>query len=202
MKPNYELKAEILENCPEAVTACKGLLSYNWYSTWGNDEQLAEKYEADADFACALAEHMPAYFDEAMKMANADKARHKRLRKRLEAMFERGNVVFLTLTFTDEVLQNTSYLYRRQNLVCPFLKSISSEYVGNIDFGKKNGREHYHAVLLTDTDDFSGWTYGFYKAEKVRKEGVDALRVAKYISKLTNHAIKETTKRNALIYSR
>ena len=117
-------------------------------------------------------------------------------------MFERGNVVFLTLTFTDEVLQNTSCLYRRQNLVCPFLKSISSEYIGNVDYGAEKGREHYHAVLLTDTDDFSGWTYGFYKAEKVRKEGVDALRVAKYISKLTNHAIKETTKRNALIYSR
>lgn len=199
--PNYELKAQILTEAPEVIQAVKDYKrrEYLFYTCQFDD--ITDELNQSTDLAIQMYQSLPDWFYEAERMVNADNARRKRLRQRIEKMFDKGNVVFLTLTFTDEVLQNTIPQSRR-DYVRKFLKSISNDYVGNIDFGAKNGREHYHAVLLTDVEDFSSWTYGFYKAERVRKDGLDALRVAKYISKLTNHAIKNTTKRNALIYSR
>lgn len=203
--PNYELKAQILNEMPEVLQAAKDLHSYQYFfetcSFHTLPDERQKQIDDGSDLALQLYQVMPNVLEEAERMVNADNIRRKRLRKRIEGMFDFGNVVFLTLTFTDDILDSTSNVTRRR-YVARFLKSVSNNYVGNVDYGAEKGREHYHAVLLTDTDDFSGWTYGFYKAEKVRKEGVDALRVAKYISKLTNHAIKETTKRNALIYSR
>lgn len=199
--PNYELKARILDEAPEFIQAVKDYKRRSYLFDTVQFDEITDELEEACDLSAALYRAMPEWWDEAERMVNADNARRKRLRSRIESMFDKGTVAFLTLTFTDEVLASTSSQSRR-DYVRKFLKSVSSEYVGNIDYGAENGREHYHAVVLTDKEDFSSWTYGFYKVQTVRKDGVDALRVAKYISKLTNHAIKNTTKRNALIYSR
>lgn len=199
--PNYELKAQILDEAPEFLQAVKDFNRRSYLFETCQYERITDELEEACDLSVALYRAMPEWYDEAERIVNADNARRKRLRARIDSMFDKGKVVFLTLTFNDEVLSSTSSQSRR-DYVRKFLKSVSKEYVGNVDYGAENGREHYHAVILTDIDDFSSWTYGFYKALTVRKDGVDALRVAKYISKLTNHAIKETTKRNALIYSR
>ena len=80
------------------------------------------------------------------------------------------------------------------------MKSISDFYVANIDFGKNTEREHYHALVLVDRINDT-WDYGFTWFERVHRSD-SAATLAKYVSKLTNHAIKETTKRSCYIYSR
>ena len=130
-------------------------------------------------------------------------------------MLNSGKCLFLTLTFTDKVLDSTSPETRRR-YVSYYLKQFGVPYIANIDFGTAdayiddNGnerqgtkREHYHAVIQTDKIDLSEWhKYGAIKLEKIRASQNDNIRLAKYVSKLTNHAIKETTKRACLIYSR
>ena len=160
-------------------------------------------------------------FNECYKMVNADTQRKKRLRQRVERIMGKGSTYFLTLTFNDDTLSKTDAKTRR-TYVSRFLKSISDYYVGNVDFGKLKGREHYHAVIHSDVLDdiqyiytknygwicseceqFKEWSkLGFYSIKSCGKDEKDKQKLAWYVSKLTNHAVKETTKRNALIYSR
>ena len=117
-------------------------------------------------------------------------------------MMVKGNCIFLTMTFTDIVLNETSYDSRRR-YVREYLKSQGDYYIANIDFGEKNDREHYHAVILADKVDYSPWhKYGAIKGQRVNVSVEDAKRLSKYVSKLTNPAIKETTKQHRVIYGR
>ena len=160
-------------------------------------------------------------FNECYKMVSADVQRKKRLRQRVERIMEKGSTYFLTLTFDDDTLSKTDVKTRR-TYVARFLKTVSDDYVGNVDFGKLNGREHYHAVIhsdklddiqyiytnrygwiCSDCEQFQEWSkLGFYSVKSCGKDEKDKQKLAWYVSKLTNHAVKETTKRNALIYSR
>ena len=127
-------------------------------------------------------------------------ARVKRLKNRIGSMLCSGDCYFLTLTFTDEVLCSTSANTRRRYVTR--LLSSYSDYVANIDFGSLNGREHYHAVVKSPSLDLSLWDcYGFSNAKKIASVD-DFSALAKYISKLTNHAIKDTTQGSRIIYSR
>lgn len=143
-------------------------------------------------------------FFECLKINKSSYARTNRLKKRIYDMLVSGNCLFLTLTFNDDTLKTTSSDTRRQ-YVRKYLKQFNCKYVANIDFGKENHREHYHAVICADKIDLSSWRkYGNINVERVRNRNIerDNTRLSKYICKLSNHAIKETTKRNALIYSR
>ena len=154
--------------------------------------------EALEDESFFIAENKDEWL-EAGKVAGADRMRTKRLRWRVENMLKAGNCVFATLTFTDSVLQNTSPETRRR-YVTRYLKSQQAQYVANIDYGGKNGREHYHAVVQGRIDPLA-WSYGALNVKKVRDTS-KPIKLAKYVNKLSNHAIKETCKRNAIIYSR
>lgn len=130
--------------------------------------------------------------------------RNTRLKDRITTIVESGKQpVFVTLTFRDDVINDTSEKTRRR-YVSRFLKDNCSLYVANIDFGvdeRYTQREHYHAVV--DNEILSKWPYGFdfYERIKVSKNG-SIKKMAKYITKLSNHAIKENARRSALIYSR
>lgn len=138
---------------------------------------------------------------EATKINNCHYHRSKRLEERIKDYLSKGTCIFLTLTFTDDTLKRTS-TETRKKYVKNYLKSVSDYYVANIDFGRQNEREHYHAVVLGDNLDYTKWhKLGAIKGEKIRSQGVSEKKLGKYISKLTNHAIKETTRRNAIIYS-
>lgn len=139
-------------------------------------------------------------WEEARRINHASRARVKRLKKRISSMLESGECLFLTLTFTDEVLRKTTEDTRRQ-AVRRYLKSFGVPYVANIDYGKKNGREHYHAVIQTDHIDYSAYTYGAINGEKIHS-AEDYVKLSKYVAKLTNHAIKQTNKRQVIIYSK
>ena len=135
---------------------------------------------------------------ECKRLFNAERARVGRLKKRITYMLN-YNCIFLTFTFTDSVLKTCNQSTLRTYVVRT-LKTFSDYYVGNVDFGKKNGRLHYHALVVADKVNYNIWTYGALNGKKVVIKNSSAL--AKYIAKLTNHAIKKTTKGSNIIYSR
>lgn len=144
-------------------------------------------------------------FLECSKISKATRQRTNRLALTISSMLDKAflldeKCLFLTLTFTNKCLDNSNAQSRRK-FVTRWLKKWCDIYVANIDFGKRNGREHYHAVVLPYSKiDFATWIYGSCNFEYIHTPNTKAL--AKYTSKLTNHAIKETTKRCATIYSR
>lgn len=142
-------------------------------------------------------------FFEVLKINDASYKRTQRLRKRIEDMLVSGPCVFLTLTFNDDTLATTTEKQRRV-AVSRYLKQYQTMYVANIDFGSDNHREHYHAVISCDKVDYSTWRYGAINGERIRNRNIetDKQKLAKYICKLSNHAIKETTRRCSLLYSR
>lgn len=129
--------------------------------------------------------------------------KQKKVKDKTRSIVEAGECIFLTLTFNDATLARTSEKTRRR-YVSRYLKKECSSYVANIDFGKKNEREHYHALVYAPRVDYSKWhKYGAIKGERVKPSENDAKAVAKYVAKLSLHAIKETAgKGRRIIYSR
>lgn len=166
------------------------------------------------------------YGEEVYKVArnieNSKRSKTKRARKRIGKSILKGNAYFITLTFTDDVLGKTNAKTRRR-YVSRFLKENCDRYVANIDFGSQKEREHYHAIVepywwvfddydngsrhYSDMPDFRGWNkYGFFSIEKIGDSEKDMTKVTKYTTKLSAHAVKETTLKGEstprLIYSR
>jgi hypothetical protein len=145
------------------------------------------------------------YGSTTLKVANnlnqASYKRVARLKERIREAVESGSAYFITITFNNETLSKTNEKTRRL-YITRWLKTLSPFYVANIDYGKTKGREHYHAVITSDQRPPKTWSYGFIDIKKVATSETDTKRVSKYISKLTNHAIKHTTKSKRIIYSR
>lgn len=199
---NYDLKSKVLK---EGLVDHYKRISKAKYAeyvkvSWG--EIIPTSYhdinEALEDEAFFISENKEEWL-EAGKVAHADYKRTKLLRHKIQKMLDAGDCVFATLTFTDDTLNKTSVATRRR-YVTRYLKSQQGTYIANIDYGGKNGREHYHAVVLGRLDP-KQWEYGALNVKKIIKAS-KPVKLAKYVNKLTNHAIKETCKRNAIIYSR
>jgi hypothetical protein len=143
--------------------------------------------------------------DCAWLLINSERAKNKRLYLRTKKVVESNKGYFLTLTFTDKVLNSTTELTRRR-YVSRFLKENCDYYVANIDYGTKNGREHYHCVCIPNTDlRRTVWVYGFKCVEKTADystSSVDYIKLGRYITKLYRHALKFSNKSSRLIYSR
>lgn len=224
-KPNYELKSMLLSEHPDWIQMTREARKFEWLFLHGSGipelyNQMG-KYEDSYDMILSLTDNAPTLARECEKIVDADKQRKKRLRKRIERIMSKGRAYFITLTFSDDTLAATDAKTRR-TYVARFLKSISPDFVGNVDFGALNGREHYHAVIFStalddikykftkaygwicsDCPQFQEWSrLGFYSIKSCGTEKTDLQKLSWYVSKLTNHAIKETTKRSALIFSR
>ena len=208
-KSNYELKAKVLSN---GMVEMQKKLSLTHFKMYQEQKALYENGEiienwkplndSEIEFYKNIARENPEEWKEACRVNNASYHRTKRLKDRIKTMLTSGSCIFLTLTFRDDVLKSTSQDTRKQ-YIKKALKTMSNKYVANIDYGSKNDREHYHAVVLCDKVSQDQWKYGNLDFERVRTHEEDSpVKIAKYINKLTNHAIKETTKQNRLIYSR
>lgn len=197
-KPNYVFKSVVISSGLDALQRSVSKSIFN------NAQEHNFKFKYTCLEAQSINDYMNTFAEaewhEAMLINHSSYARVKRLKSRVTNLLNKGTCIFATLTFTDDVLNSTSIDTRRQ-YVFRFLKSVSSDYVANIDFGKKNGREHYHAIILANKIDCKLYKYGAINVKKIHKSS-NPIKLAKYISKLTNHAIKETTKRSAIIYSR
>ena len=208
-KIDYAFKAYVLRNHSELIANYKKAKLHDYalstylnegivYKDLLNTQSIAELQE------CCMYDGSFREFQEIAKIDHASCKRASRLRSRIESMLLNGDCLFLTLTFNDETLNQTSVETRRQ-YVRKYLKTFDCPYVANIDYGAENGREHYHAVVNCSRIDFDAWRkYGNINAERVRNKSIELskTRLSKYISKLSNHAIKQTTRRSCLIYSR
>lgn len=208
-KPNYELKAKVLKN---GMVEAQRKLSLTYFKQHQEEVALYENGEIieqwkplndnEIKIYQLLAQEFPEEWKEAYRVNDASYHRTKRLKERIKTMITSGSCIFLTLTFRNDVLESTSQETRKR-YIKRALKTMSDKYIANIDYGKKNEREHYHAIVLADRVDHTLWKYGNIDFERVRIEQEDSpVKIAKYITKLTNHAIKETVKQNRLIYSR
>lgn len=138
---------------------------------------------------------------DAINIIHADNSRYNRLFKRIKKYLDMGQCWFLTLTFTDDVLNSTNDETRRK-YVRRFLKEYSNCYIANIDFGKKTDREHYHAVILIEDGSFiQNWSFGYSSAYPIKDNKSSSERISKYMLKIANHFVKKTVKRNKVIYS-
>lgn len=135
--------------------------------------------------------------------------RYNRCKRRIESIILEGYGWFITLTFSDKALSSTSKQTRRRYVVRCLNKF--GIYVANIDYGSKNEREHYHAVVRCEHDPTNEikefWdAYGFSYTEHVRTTKDDVARTLKYVTKLCRHALKETTRKkentDRVIYSK
>lgn len=126
------------------------------------------------------------------KIVLSNYRKRSRVSKRLTNIVANSDspLYFGTITFTDTILSSTTQRTRRV-YVRRFLKSISKNYIANIDFGDKNNREHYHCIFGCDNvDTFKQWQYGFVNVKKVRYSEQDYKRITKYTVKLVNHCVK------------
>lgn len=196
MSPDYLYKSRILKtNLPKRIGAIDRTTYLNSLDGIVFDNALENEY-TDLLFQYGFND-----IKEARKINTASYKREKRLNKRIETYLSSGQCIWLTITFDDLTMSKTNEKTRRK-YVSRFLKQVSNYYVANIDYGKTTEREHYHAVVLTDFVEPTLWPYGFIYTERIKNHLKTPLKLSKYVSKLTNHAIKESTKRNVYIYSK
>lgn len=141
----------------------------------------------------------------ARKLLNSMYMKNKRLRQRIELMKQFSNCIYFA-TFT---LNNDFIDFRKETLEIYLkraLKENCNVYVANADYGSLNERLHFHAIITCrDIEKLrDAWKYGFSDFEKVKWFEHSPIKMAKYITKLTNHAMKDSTRplENKLIYSR
>ena len=130
--------------------------------------------------------------------------KRKRIEKHVKSLVLSNKALFITLTFNNATLESTTEDQRRR-IVQRYLKNCCSHYVANIDYGKKKGREHYHAIVCNDIDLLT-WSkvkkYGCINIEHIKCDSNSLVRVSKYINKLTSHALKIHSVDSRLIFSR
>ena len=122
-----------------------------------------------------------------------------RLKKYVEFILKKP-CIFLTLTFTDDSLCLHN-VYRAQK-VRDYLYSQSEYFILNKDFGSINGREHYHCIIQADNVDYSKYTLGAINGLRCYTNISSAYALRRYISKLTNHAIKHGTRGSRVYISK
>lgn len=207
-KIDYELKSKILQ-----LEDTEGILTiYNKYRRMEYAEVFGADCPSDYDtqtltdlYAFHFAFNKE-YLPECEKILKANRARSARLRKKILYLLTHYQYcTFCTLTFSDKYFTSTTSNSRRQ-AVTRFLNTLECPFIGNVDYGESFQREHYHVIvacrLPLERIQFYNNHYGNIDVQRIRCSGASALRLGKYVSKLANHAVKYTTKRSVLIYSR
>lgn len=149
-------------------------------------------------------------------MDNINKNRWKKKRRIEERIYfyvASSNAWWITLNFNDHAL-SLSEDTRRQYVRRYFAKHYP-HYVANIDYGSNKeyidrkgnkriatNREHYHAVILSDNRPNIQWEHGFSHIEKINIHKLSLHKITLYITKLSNHALKNSTKNKRIIYSK
>lgn len=211
-KINYELKSHVLNDYGDLLKDVNRASKLAYATRLFNETGVIsycleheEEYKTHEELLNYCLEHeLIEEYLECFKILHSTYARTKRLKDKVKSLLLNGDCVFATLTFNDDTLANTTAKTRR-TYVSRYLRSFNVPYIANIDFGSENRREHYHAIINLKRLTLEGWrNYGNINVKRIRNKSIDkdTARLSKYISKLSNHCIKETTKRSSLLYSR
>lgn len=206
-KIDYGLKAQAIEQGYVKLERDISRTQWNYYKAScnfiDNGEEIPTELESKHnDFKILLKKLANnELFQEAKKINHASYEKRNRLEKRIANWLSNFTCIFVTLTFKPDIMESTSKETRRK-YVTRALKQMSDKYIANIDFGTKNEREHYHAIVVADNVCRDYWKdYGAINFERI-KQTSDSVKLAKYVVKLTNHAMKETVQQNRVIYSK
>lgn len=199
MIQNYELKKELLENGTYDNFRLGKRELNNYTRKLQNQEtdtpQKLKMFLQDTNFYYEMEEIFTSQenYKSLFQIYKARQNRVKRMSDKIDIILNKGDCGFITLTFKNEVLENTNEQTRRK-YVTRYLKNEFVSYVANIDYGAKNGREHYHAVVLFPKnykiEEEKLWKYGFFLNKSIKNK--DAKALATYIGKLKSHALKKS----------
>lgn len=135
------------------------------------------------------------HFPQIQRAIENRKAKVKRTRRYIYSMAQCfDELYFVTLTWTDDVLSSTTERTRHR-YVQSFLNLHTRDYYANVDYGEKNDREHYHAVVAWNHEiPCPVWQYGHYEYKKIRLNyGSKSIsKISKYVNKIVLHANKLT----------
>lgn len=168
------------------------------------NEDTATQYGKEINieaFTCASSEDVA----ECLKMRDNRKSRMKNLSNRItywRAWRDRTTeLYFVTFTLNNESLQSMT-TDTHKKYITRVLKQFCLDYIGNIDYGKKNGRPHFHFIIvvsigtnpLEELEDLK--KYGWVQVERWRptkkRNEADALKATvNYTDKLAMHALKD-----------
>ena len=117
--------------------------------------------------------------------------------------WKKYKMIFGTLTFSPDTLEKTNQKTRRK-YVQRYLSEHTKHYQANIDFGKKNGREHYHFIAMVEKDlESKKWEYGTTWLSNIKLLDKKQLkRLKEYLLKLNNHTYKESTRQARILRDR
>ena len=135
------------------------------------------------------------------QMRRARYEQSKKVQNHIQFLFNlEGYLYFATFTFKDESLLLSAYT--RKQKIRRLLSSNFDDYILNIDFGSKNEREHFHAIIYEKIDNsyikdnhlkhkkLDSYNLGIYDLQKIQSTDISKVKLGKYISKLTLHSIK------------
>lgn len=140
-------------------------------------------------------------YTEAVRAVHAMYSRRRRLRVRLDSMIKAyGSVFFITLTIDDDHLRrDLDFARHAKRVLSGVTPGLRCQWILNDDRGDLNGRLHFHACLGCIEDLAyvraylsEQWTYGFSQVKVLTDSQVTTRRVSAYMTKLVNHATKET----------
>lgn len=178
---------EIIENDYD-VDLLTRVIEYNHFRYLANKEGI--EFEENKEYE---------------KILQARYQKVSRIKKRFMYLLTRYDYVwFCTFTFSNDYINKCTRTKR--DLIKSVIDTHDFKYILNIDYGKKNEREHYHCVLATnwniDVNQYFQSHYPCFTFSHICKKGrYDFESLSKYINKLTNHCIKATTKRQRLLYN-
>lgn len=136
-----------------------------------------------------------------VNLKNANKmATHNMLKRVKSILNDNPFCYFITFTINDDNYGLSKSTYRRK---IKEALSMASVWVANEDFGKLNGRLHFHALVgfgfqLDYNMITSIYKYGNINFKPIYTHNAEAIR--NYMLKLTLHASKDTA--NDIFYSR
>ena len=141
------------------------------------------------------------------KIINARYCKISRIKKRVVFLITHFDYLyFCTFTFGDSYINKCDRTKR--DLIKNTLNSFSSDihYVLNVDYGKKNEREHYHCLVATNNNSnlrkYLKTNYPFFTScDSINTSSDDVKRLTKYINKLSNHCTKDTTLNKRIVYN-
>lgn len=194
LKDHYDNIVLMNDGCYDTGVVKKSLFYFE--CCYFGDDSL---HRSALELLAYLLENYKSEFFICQRIVNNYMHKRNRLRKFITKMLE-NDCIYLTCTFTDDVLDNTSADTRRV-YIRRFLGKFKTNAVANIDFGDENEREHYHAIIELPFINHTEYKYGNLDIERVINNGVSQNKLSTYIVKLTYHALKDSTKNKSnLIY--